>query len=116
MHYPQQTVLFAEGQAPEGVFLLRSGRVKLTVSSRHGRNLFLGVVGAGELLGLGASVSGKAHELTASTLSPCEALFIPREDFLRFLRERPQVCVEVVRLLSDDLDAAYERMRDLRRH
>lgn len=113
--YPEDVVLFEEGQTPTGVFLLRSGRVRLGVRSRRGSQVLFEVAGAGELLGLSACVSGRPYELTARTLTPCEAIFLRREDFLGFLRERPHACVEMVKLLSTDLDNAYERIRHLRR-
>ncbi len=113
--YPEDVVLFEEGQTPTGLFLLRAGRVKLGVRSRRGSQVLFEVAGAGEMLGLSACVSGRPYELTARTLTPCEAIFVPRENFLHFLRERPQACMEMVRFLSADLDTAYERIRHLRR-
>jgi len=113
--YTEGVVLFEEGQIPAGLFLLRAGRVRLGVRSRRGSQVLLEVAGAGEMLGLSACVSGRPYELTARTLTPCEAIFVRREDFLSFLRERPQACVEMVKLLSTDLDTAYERIRHLRR-
>lgn len=114
-HYEPDTLLFEEAEKPAGVFLLKAGRVKLGVRSRHSGQFLLEVVGAGEMLGLSACVSGKPYEITARTITPCEAIFVPREDFLRFLRERPSACLEMVRVLSADLDTAYERIRHLRR-
>jgi CRP/FNR family transcriptional regulator len=113
--YPEGVVLFEEGQTPAGLFLLRAGRVRLGVRSRRGSQVLFEVAGSGEMLGLSACVSGRPYELTARTLTPCEAIFVPREGFLGFLRERPQACVEMVKLLSTDLDTAYERIRHLRR-
>jgi CRP/FNR family transcriptional regulator len=113
--YPEGVVLFEEGQTPTGLFLLRAGRVKLGVRSRRGSQVLLEVAGAGEMLGLSACVSGRPYELTARTLTPCEAIFVRREVFLSFLRDRPQACVEMVKLLSTDLDTAYERIRHMRR-
>lgn len=114
-HYSEDVVLFEEGQIPAGLFLLRAGRVRLGVRSRRGSQVLFEVAGTGEMLGLSACVSGRPYELTARTLTPCEAIFVRREDFLSFLRERPQACVEMVKLLSTDLDTAYERIRNLRR-
>jgi len=114
-HYLPDVLLFEEGEKPAGVFLLRSGRVKLGVRSRHGGQFLLEVAGTGEMLGLSASVSGRPYEITARTITPVEAVFVPREDFLSFLRERPSACMEMVRVLSADLDTAYERIRHLRR-
>ncbi len=36
-----------------------------------------------------------------------------RKDLLKFLREHREVCLEVVRMLSQDLHGAYERVRTI---
>jgi len=113
--YALDALLFEEGESPAGLFLLRSGGVKLEVRSRRGSHLLLDLAGTGEMLGLSACISGRPYEVTARTVIPCEAIFVPREDFLDFLRDRPSACVEMLELLSADLDAAYERIRHLRR-
>ena len=36
-----------------------------------------------------------------------------RKELLKFLRENPLICMEVVRRLSNDLHGAYERVRSI---
>src|SRR5947207_9415364 len=48
--YPKGATLFVEGQSPRGVFILCSGRVKLSTSSVDGRTLILRIAEAGEVL------------------------------------------------------------------
>ena len=36
-----------------------------------------------------------------------------RKELLKFLRENPSICLEVVRRLSNDLHGAYERVRSI---
>src|SRR5581483_11305489 len=62
--YPKGAVLFVEGQAPRGIYVLCKGRVKLSICSTDGKTLILKVAEPGEVLGLSATVSGKAYELT----------------------------------------------------
>src|ERR1700758_873338 len=85
--YPKGAVLFVEGQAPRGIFVLCKGRVKLSISSSDGKTLILKIAEAGEVLGLSAAVSGKPYELTAETIDPCQVDFVKREEFLCFLKD-----------------------------
>src|ERR1035441_5987279 len=48
--YPTGAVLFAEGQAPRGVFIVRRGRLKLSICGSDGRTLILRIVEAGAAL------------------------------------------------------------------
>jgi CRP/FNR family transcriptional regulator, cyclic AMP receptor protein len=111
--YPSGAVLFQEGEPAEGIFLVCSGAVKLSVGSSHGDSLLLRAVGPGEILGLSATLTGQGHEVTAQTTTAAELAFIRRKDFLRYLREHSDVCLRVVESLSNDVQAAYDRVRTL---
>ncbi|HKN31982.1 MAG TPA: Crp/Fnr family transcriptional regulator [Terriglobales bacterium] len=111
--YPQGAVLFVEGQSPRGVYIVCSGRVKLSTTSRDGKTLILRIAQAGEVLGLHATVSGKPYELTAEALQPCQMDFIKREDFLRFLQNHGDACLHAAQHLSQNCQNAYEMIRSL---
>jgi CRP/FNR family transcriptional regulator len=107
------TVLFAEGRPSRGIHILCEGRAKLSICSESGRRLLLRVAGPGEVLGLGATLNGTAYEVTAELLDAAQIVFVKRKELLKFLRENPATCMEVVRCLSDDLHGAYERVRSI---
>jgi len=111
--YPQGAVLFVEGQAPRGVYMICGGRVKLSTTSRDGKTLILRIAQAGEVLGLHATVSGKPYELTAEALQPCQLDFIRRDDFLRFLQHHSDACLNAAQHLSKNCQSAYEMIRSL---
>ena len=111
--YPKGAVLFVEGQAPRGVFILCKGRTKLSICSSDGKTLILKIAEPGEVLGLSATVSGKPYELTAETLDPCQVNFVKRDDFLRYLREHNEVTLRVAEQLSDKYNTACHEIRSL---
>src|ERR1700751_1924672 len=111
--YPQGAVLFVEGQAPRGLYMICSGRVKLSTTSRDGKTLILRIAQPGEVLGLHAAVSGKPYELTGETLQPCQLDFIRRDDFLRFLQHHGDACLNAAQHLSQNCQNAYEMIRSL---
>ena len=111
--YPKGAVLFVEGQAPRGIFVLCKGRVKLSICATDGKTLILKIAEPGEVLGLSATVSGKAYELTAETIDPCQVNFVKREDFLRFLRDHSDACFKVAEQLSDKYNNACHEVRAL---
>jgi len=111
--FPPGAVLFVEGQSPRGVYVICSGRVKLTTTSRDGKTLILRIAEAGEVLGLHGTVSNKPHDLTAETLQPCQLDFVKRDDFLKFLQSHPDACLHAAQHLSQDCQSAYEMIRSL---
>ena len=111
--YPKGAVLFVEGQAPRGIFVLCKGRVKLSICATDGKTLIVKISEPGEVLGLSATVSGKPYELTAETIDPCQVNFVKREDFLRFLREHSDACFRVAEQLSEKYNTACHEVRSL---
>jgi CRP/FNR family transcriptional regulator len=111
--YPKGATLFVEGQTPRGVFVLCSGKVKLSTSSADGKTLILRIADSGEVLGLAAAVSGKPYQASADVLEPAQANFISRNDFLNFLREHGEVALRVAQQLSENYHHALAEMKTI---
>lgn len=111
--FPPGAILFVEGQSARGAYIVCSGRVKLSTTSRDGKTLILRIAQAGEVLGLHATVSGKPYELTAETLQPSQLDFIKRDDFLSFLQKHADACLHAAQHLSQNCQNAYEMIRSL---
>lgn len=108
--YPKGAVLFVEGQPCRGLFVLCSGKAKLTASSPQGRSVIVSMAAAGELLGLGAVMSNGTYKVSAETLEPTQVNFLPRDEFLRFLQRHGEVSVRVAEHLSMELHRAYHQL------
>lgn len=111
--YPKSAVLFIEGQLPRGVFVLCTGKVKLSMSSSDGKTIILKIAQPGAVLGLSATVSNRPYEVSAEIMEPTQANFIPREAFLHFLRDHGEAALRVAEQLSQNYQAAYEEIRTL---
>ena len=111
--YPKGATLFVEGQAGRGVFILCTGRVKLSTSSVDGKTLIVRIAEPGEVLGLPATVTGKSYELTADVIESTQANFVSRNDFLNFLREYGEVSLRVAQQLGETYHAAVAEMRSI---
>jgi CRP/FNR family transcriptional regulator, cyclic AMP receptor protein len=111
--YPKGSVLFVEGEQPRGVFILCSGRVKLTTSSTEGKTLIVKVAEPGEVLGASASILGRAYEVSAETLEPAQLNFIRRDDFMKFLSTYSEACMHTAQQLSEKYHAAQREIRSL---
>ena len=112
--HPKGTEVFVQGQQPRGLYVLCSGRVKLTAASSNGRSLIVRVAVPGEVLGLSAVMSNSACDVSATTLEPCQLNFIPRQLFLGFLHDYGEVSVRVAHHLSVELRHAYHRSEERR--
>ena len=111
--YPKGAMLFIEGQMPRGVFVLCSGKVKLSTTSREGKTIITKIADTGDVLGLNAVVSNVPYEVTAEMMEPGQANFIPRDSLQLLLREFPEAAMRVAQQLSRNYFTAYEEIRTL---
>ena len=111
--YPKSAMLFIEGQQPRGVFVLCTGKAKLSTSSAEGKTVITKISEAGDVLGLSATISNRPYEVTAEMIEPGQANFITRDALLHFMREYGEVALRVAEQLSRNYYSAYEGIRTL---
>lgn len=110
---PAGAILFVEGQAPRGMFIVCSGKVNLSTTSREGKILILKTANPGEVLGLSASISGVSYETTAETATPCQLGFVERKRFLELLELHSEMGTHAAQCLSRDYQTAYRDIHGL---
>jgi len=111
--YPKRAMLMMEGQQPRGVFVLCTGKAKLSASSRDGKTIITKIAEAGDVLGLNATISNVPYEVTAEMMEPGQANFIPREPLIMMMRDFPEVALRIAEQLSRNYFAAYDEIRTL---
>jgi CRP/FNR family transcriptional regulator len=89
------------------------GQAKLYVNSAEGQSLTLRVVEHGEVLGLSSLIADEPYPASAETLCPSQLSFIPRLEFLQFVRANPDVALRVAKHLSMELSRAWQQTRML---
>ena len=111
--YPKGSLLFVEGEEPRGIFILCSGRAKLTTSSTEGKTLIVKIAEAGEVLGASATILGKPYEVSAETIEPSQLNFVKRDDFLKYLNTHSEACLHTAQQLSEKYHSAQREIRSL---
>jgi len=111
--FPKNTRLCLEGLPARGIFVLCTGRAKVSTTSTEGKSIILRIAEPGEVLGLTATVSNTPYEATVETLESSQANFISQADFKRFLQEFPDVGIKLTRPLTHNCQRAYDEIRSL---
>ena len=109
--YQPGVLLFSEKSLPEGIFIVVSGEVKLSINSSEGKRLILSIAKAGEVLGLSSILSALPSEMTAEILYPSRIAVIERDQFLAFMARHPEVYQVVTQELSMQYKVACEQLR-----
>jgi CRP-like cAMP-binding protein len=102
--------LFTEGDRAERVFLIERGWVTVTSAALDGREIVLGLRGAGDMLGELSALDGEPRSATAVTLSDVEAIVVTGSTLTRALDD-VAASRELIRMLAARLrDADRKRL------
>jgi len=104
---PKGAILFQEDDPSNNVALICDGQVKLSCTSPEGKTLILRIACAGDVLGLGAAISGSPYEVTAEAIVPTLIKGIRRADFIAFLERHGQASMHAVQSLSSEYRTAF---------
>jgi CRP/FNR family transcriptional regulator len=111
--YPGGAILFVAGQMPRGAFVVCSGKVKLSTTSKEGKVLVLKVAEPGDIMGLSAAISGEAYEITAETVGPCLVNFVERDGLLRLMERSGELGLRSALAVSREFQSAYRDLHEL---
>lgn len=82
-------IFFSQGGPATSIFFLDSGRAKLTVVSKRGKEATVTLLAAGDFIGEEALAGGtETHDATATAVTPCRALKLSRKDMELLLHEQ----------------------------
>ncbi len=102
-----------EGFSADRVFVVCSGRIKLTTSSSDGRLLILRIAGPGDVLGLVAALKDATHKVAAQALEPCVVKAIGRTEFIEFMERFRDVSRNTVMSVAWEYEEAMLSARRL---
>jgi CRP/FNR family transcriptional regulator, cyclic AMP receptor protein len=80
-----------------------SGSIRISTTSPQGREIVLAILQAGEIFGEMALLDGGDRAADAIAMGDCELLVIDQRDFIPFLKSRGDLCIALLRLLSQRL-------------
>jgi CRP-like cAMP-binding protein len=102
----EDTVLFRQGDAPMGLYILKSGEVTLTMNTPSGKEIISTKAAAGSLLGLPGLVGNEPYTLTATARAGAELGFVSRESFTAIMRTDPLLALKVLEVLAAEVRSA----------
>ncbi|MFH0769218.1 MAG: Crp/Fnr family transcriptional regulator [Chloroflexota bacterium] len=105
--------IFWEGDAPEWLYIVAEGRVKVLKHSSLGSEFVIAFFGPGEIFGEVAVFENKPYPASAQAAVETKVVRIKREDILSFLAERPEVALRIINVLGERLRDAQSRLKNL---
>ncbi len=109
--YVRGASFFREGDRSNAIFLVCSGKVKVSATSREGRVMILRIAQAGDVLGMSAALTQSDYEVTAEALEPCSVLVLPTRHLMTMLQNFGDASLAAANVLAEDYRAAFDEAR-----
>jgi len=88
VRFKPKHAFFSQGSPADSVFYIHSGRAKLTIVSKRGKEATITLLAAGDFVGEESLVGeAESHQATACAITTCVTIKIERREMLRVLRE-----------------------------
>lgn len=98
----RECVLFRQGDSAEGIYIVRSGEVALTMTSVTGETCLRLTAGPGSVLGLPAVISSKPYSLTAVASAGSQVAFVSSDSFHQLMAIESDLSFCVLQLLATE--------------
>jgi len=110
--YARGEVVFLRDDPGDSLFIVKSGVIRIVLTSPEGKEITLAVRGPGDFFGELALLDGEPRSADAVAQGPAELLLLEREDFLALVDDRPSVAVALLKVLSKRLRQASQTVED----
>jgi len=104
--------LLHEGDPGDGLYLVRTGRLRITAKSEKGDEKTIAYLGRGDAVGELALLTGEPHTYSIVADTPCEFLLLAKPDFDSILETHPLIGIHLSRALSKRLAVSFHPPQD----
>ena len=108
---PQNTRLFRQGDKGDAMYLIESGRVRISIRDEEDQEVTLAELAQGDFFGEMAIIDGRQRSADAKVIEDAQFAILSREAFLSFVRNNPDVALEMLSALTDRLRRTDELLR-----
>jgi len=107
--YPKNSMLFAEGEPGEELFIIQKGSVTIAKIVDNSEVL-LAVLKAGDIFGEMALLEAKPRVANAVAYEECQVMAVNRANFEHMIKTQPQIIAKLTTLLAERIWFIYKQL------
>jgi len=112
--YAKNTIILSEGDTTDSLYMVCSGKVKVSIIDEYGKEIILAILGAGEYFGeMTAMVEGTSRSACVMTREPCELMILQKEDFRKIVKSNPDIVFSLLLKSMERLREANKKIESL---
>ena len=107
--YQKNTMLFAEGEPGDTLYIIKSGSIKITKIVDN-NEVLLAMLKTGDILGEMALLEGKPRAASAVAYEDCSVMAVNKDNFELMIKSQPQLIAKITTLLAERLWLIYKQL------
>ena len=111
--YGKENVILMEEEAGSALFVIISGKVKISRTSSDGREVILSILSEADFFGEMAILDGLTRSATVISIEDSELYIIQRTQFLDLLKSHPEISISLLQELTQRLRTADMKIKAL---
>ncbi|MDQ3072221.1 MAG: Crp/Fnr family transcriptional regulator [Bacteroidota bacterium] len=105
--------VFEEGNSANGLYCILSGKVKISRLGESGKEQIVRLAGTRDVIGYRALLSSGRYRASAIALEETQVGFVSKTVFFDTITNKPEMALQMLKLLSQDLEQSESRMVDI---
>ena len=105
------TLLFRMGESGNAMYLIESGRVRISVRDEDKEDVTLAELAGGDFFGEMSIIDGKERSADARVIEEATLAVLPRDQFLAFVRSNPDVALNMLGAVTGRLRRTDDLLR-----
>lgn len=105
--------VYMQGDRADIVYVLKQGRIKLSVLSESGKEFAIDIIQPGEIFGEFALLDESARSNMAQTLDDVKMLVFGKRDFTRLLETHVKLAMNYIRLVGERRRRMEKKLSDI---
>jgi len=106
-------MIFYEGNHPQGLYCINSGKVKVHKLGHDGKDQILRLSKKGNILGYRALLSDDNYQASATALEDSSICFFPKAAYQHLIISNQALAMQIIKLLSSDLKLAEQKAMNM---
>lgn len=103
--------VFSEGDLVTGIYVVCSGKLKITMKTTKSNESIIRLAGDGQVLGHRGISENMLYPISAETLADSELAYIPNEEFFKLIRHNIDLSFFMMMFFADELMRSERKFR-----
>lgn len=112
--YSKKDMVFSEGDRSDWLYIVSTGKVKITRQSQDGKELILEIIQPNEMFGAVAAFKGFPYPANAVAMESSTTVFkVARKDLFKIIDRFPSVMFSIASMLGDRMKNSHDTLKNI---